>query len=291
MPPSEAPRAGATGWAFRRPPPAMTAVRARRDRRKRRPGRRLFLPLCLSPAACPHRGRAGERTPRPARNSASRAVASPACAIGLLGENKVEAMLAFKLDPAIARAFGKSGIAAIQAAEGTLVDAEITGTDAGAAISRLGVARARAEDELKRIDAELAKTSLSASERAELQRQRADITQRISATNDSASRAARQPGRHADGVRLWLGQGGPRLRRQLAADERGRHGDRLRAGHVGRSARCPGVLRSAGPRPVARLAVVAALLAAAARRITSAARGRKGAGDRLRNCTPASLPI
>ena len=105
----------------------------------------------------------------------------------LLGENNVEAMLAFKLDPTLARAFGKNGIAAIQAAEGTLVDAEITGTDAGAAISRLGVERARAEDELKRIDAQLAKTSLSASERAELQRQRAEIARRIGATNDSTA--------------------------------------------------------------------------------------------------------
>lgn len=105
----------------------------------------------------------------------------------LVGANKVEAMLAFKLDPAVARPFGKNGIAAIQAAEVTLVDAEITGTDAGAAISQLGIARARAEDELKRIDAQLARTSLSASERAELQRQRADISQRISTTNDSAA--------------------------------------------------------------------------------------------------------
>jgi len=55
----------------------------------------------------------------------------------LLGENNVEAMLAFKLDPAIARAFGKNGIGVVEAAQGTLVDAEITGTDAGAEISRL----------------------------------------------------------------------------------------------------------------------------------------------------------
>lgn len=105
----------------------------------------------------------------------------------LVGENKVEAMLAFKLDPSIARPFGKSGIAAIQAAEGTLVDAEITGTDAGAAISRLDAARARSEDGLKRIDARLAKASLSASERSELQRQRDNVAQHISATNDSAT--------------------------------------------------------------------------------------------------------
>ncbi|MGY4398879.1 hypothetical protein ACVWZA_004089 [Sphingomonas sp. UYAg733] len=103
----------------------------------------------------------------------------------LLGENNIEAMLSFKLDPAIARAFGKSGIAEVTAAKGTLVDAEITGTDAGAAIDRLTTQRSRASDELHRIDGELARPKLTASERAELQRQRAEIVQNISATDDS----------------------------------------------------------------------------------------------------------
>jgi hypothetical protein len=105
----------------------------------------------------------------------------------LLGENNVEAMLAFKLDPAIARDFGKKGIGVVEAAEGTLVDAEITGTDAGAAISRLNTQRTRASEELKRIDAELAKPKLSEEERVELQRQRAEIAQRIEATKDSTA--------------------------------------------------------------------------------------------------------
>ena len=105
----------------------------------------------------------------------------------LIGENNVEAMLAFKLDPALARAFGKNGIGIVEAARGTLVDAEITGTDAGAEIARLNVQRARAADEQKRIDAELAKPKLSQEERAELQRQRAEATQAISASNDSTA--------------------------------------------------------------------------------------------------------
>ncbi|HEX8389096.1 MAG TPA: hypothetical protein VF636_08775, partial [Sphingomonas sp.] len=49
----------------------------------------------------------------------------------LVGENDIEAMLAFKLDPSIARVFGRNGIAAVEAAKGSLVEAEITGTDAG----------------------------------------------------------------------------------------------------------------------------------------------------------------
>lgn len=109
----------------------------------------------------------------------------------LAGENAVEAMLTFKLDPTLARAFGKEGIAAIQQAEGRLVDAEITGTDAGAEIARLAGERARARDELTRIDRELARTNLSASERAELQRQRADLVAQIEQVQ-SASGAQRE---------------------------------------------------------------------------------------------------
>lgn len=93
----------------------------------------------------------------------------------LIGENDIEAMLAFKLDPTLARAFGKNGIAAIEAAEGKLVDAEITGTDAGAEIAQLDSGKAHAADELARIDKQLARGDLSASERAELQRQRGDL--------------------------------------------------------------------------------------------------------------------
>lgn len=109
----------------------------------------------------------------------------------LAGENAVEAMLTFKLDPTLARAFGKEGIAAIQQAEGRLVDAEITGTDAGAEIARLAAERARARDELTRIDRELARSNLSASERAELQRQRADLVAQIEQVQ-SASGAQRE---------------------------------------------------------------------------------------------------
>jgi hypothetical protein len=105
----------------------------------------------------------------------------------LLGENRVEAMLAFKLDPAIARAFGKQGIAAIQKAEGTLTDAEITGTDAGAEIQRLAAERARVQEELARIDRELARTNLPASERTELQRQRADLTTQVQTSQAGAA--------------------------------------------------------------------------------------------------------
>ena len=104
----------------------------------------------------------------------------------LTGENSVEAMLAFKLAPEIARGFGKSGIDLIKAAEGTLVDAAITGTDAGAAIGRLAVERARSAEALQRLDAQIAR-SPKASERAELQAQRDDAERSIAGAEDEAA--------------------------------------------------------------------------------------------------------
>jgi hypothetical protein len=47
----------------------------------------------------------------------------------VVGEREIEAMLAFKVDPTVARAFGKTGVEAVDKAEGMLVDAEITGTE------------------------------------------------------------------------------------------------------------------------------------------------------------------
>ena len=102
----------------------------------------------------------------------------------LLGENNIEAMLAFKLDPAIARGFGKDAIATVDAAQGKLVDAEITGTDAGAEIDRLAIQRSRTEEAIKRIDAQLADPRVKGNEREELQRQRAALTQSVGATKD-----------------------------------------------------------------------------------------------------------
>ncbi|MEO5494754.1 MAG: hypothetical protein ABIR08_12115 [Sphingomonas sp.] len=97
----------------------------------------------------------------------------------VLGENSNEGTLLFKLDPALARAFGKQGIDAITAAEGTLVDAEIAGTDAGAEIAKLQALKAQATAELQRLDRELARKDLKAEERSELQRQRESIAEQI----------------------------------------------------------------------------------------------------------------
>jgi hypothetical protein len=97
----------------------------------------------------------------------------------LIGENNIVGAIQFKLDPALARAFGKQGIDAIVKADGKLVDAEITGTDAGAAIKTLDEQRQQAETEIQRLDRQLARSDLKPIERSELQRQRAALAARL----------------------------------------------------------------------------------------------------------------
>lgn len=100
----------------------------------------------------------------------------------LVGDRSVEAMLAFKLDPALARGFGRQGIAAVTAAEGMLVDAEITGTDAGGTIRRLDRAGDDLAVRIADLDRRLAGRGLPAAERTELQRQRAQLAEQVRAT-------------------------------------------------------------------------------------------------------------
>jgi len=108
----------------------------------------------------------------------------------LVGEDDVEAMLAFKLDPAIARQFGKSGIDLVTRSEGMLVDSEISGEDAGSEIAAASRNEAQLNEELQRVEAQLARAGLRSAERAELQMQADRIRESIRATR--ANRADRQ---------------------------------------------------------------------------------------------------
>ena len=96
----------------------------------------------------------------------------------LLGDD-IEAMLAFKLDPALAREFGKQGIDAVVRAEGMLVDAEISGEDVGTKIAAARRGEGELEEELKRVEAQLARPGLRGAERAELQLQAEQLRERM----------------------------------------------------------------------------------------------------------------
>jgi hypothetical protein len=87
------------------------------------------------------------------------------------GPDRIEAQLAFKLDPALARAFGREGIEAVTRAEGELLSADIQGTDVGAQIDEGARSGGQIADDLARIEQQLARPGLSGRERAELQQQ------------------------------------------------------------------------------------------------------------------------
>ncbi len=97
----------------------------------------------------------------------------------LVSDDEVSAMLAFKLDPTLAREFGKQGIAAVTRAEGMLVDSEITGTDAGAVIEGANRASAGLRDELVKVEEQLKRAGLSEGERTELTQQGASLREQI----------------------------------------------------------------------------------------------------------------
>ena len=102
----------------------------------------------------------------------------------LVGNRDVEAMLSFKVDPALARAFGDQAAEAVGQAEGLLVDAEINGTDAGAKIAQANLTAGSLSDQLKQVEAQLAKPGLSGRERAELQNEAQDLRERIRSAQD-----------------------------------------------------------------------------------------------------------
>jgi hypothetical protein len=80
----------------------------------------------------------------------------------------VEAMLAFKLDPAVARIFGREGTEAVVRAEGQLTESEITGTDVGTQIHDANRSIAEMQADLQRIEARLRTPNLDPGEKARL---------------------------------------------------------------------------------------------------------------------------
>lgn len=99
----------------------------------------------------------------------------------VVGDREIEAILAFKLDPTIARQFGKAGADLVDQAEGMLVDAEITGTDAGAAIARANRTEAELNEALREIERQLARGGIPAYERARLQSEAQSLRQQLRA--------------------------------------------------------------------------------------------------------------
>ena len=105
----------------------------------------------------------------------------------VVNERDVSASLELKLDPAIARAFGKDATKVITDAEGMLVDQQISGVDVATSIERANRGRAELEDELERVNRELARPGLSNAVRDRLLSEAASLRSQIRALGEQKS--------------------------------------------------------------------------------------------------------
>lgn len=96
-------------------------------------------------------------------------------------DHDVEGMIAFKLDPAIARGFGREGVQSVVRAEGMLSESQITGTDVGAQIHETSRSIAELQADLTRIEAQLRQPNLAPEEKAELDGQAQQLREQIRA--------------------------------------------------------------------------------------------------------------
>lgn len=86
----------------------------------------------------------------------------------LINQTDIQAMLALRLDPAIARGFGKQATEIVTKAEGMLVDQEISGEDVGSQIKAATASEVRLRADLARIEAELTAMRVNDPRRGEL---------------------------------------------------------------------------------------------------------------------------
>lgn len=94
-------------------------------------------------------------------------------------EDDVEAMLSFRVDPAIASQFGRESVQAVLGAEGELTDSEITGTDVGTTIDRARRDLPKLEADLARLEGRLVAGNLGREERSRLEYEAQMLRQQI----------------------------------------------------------------------------------------------------------------
>jgi hypothetical protein len=104
----------------------------------------------------------------------------------VVNDRDIEALLAFKLDPSIARLFGRQGVEAVVRAEGMLTESEITGTDVGTAIRAAGRSLADLEADLARIQGRLGQR-IAAGERETLEYEAQQLRQQIRGLRETRS--------------------------------------------------------------------------------------------------------
>ena len=95
--------------------------------------------------------------------------------------HNIEANLAFRLDPAIARTFGRDAVQVVAGAEGMLSESEITGTDVNPTIHQANRSLAELQADLQRIEGQLRATHLDPDEKARLEEQAQQLREQIRA--------------------------------------------------------------------------------------------------------------
>jgi len=97
-----------------------------------------------------------------------------------VGENEqVSAMLQVKLDPAIARQFGKNAVASTERAGGRLVNAEFSGEDEGSSIQTATTRKTELETRIAEIERRLSTLGSGDRERTALQQQLDQLRQEL----------------------------------------------------------------------------------------------------------------
>jgi Domain of unknown function (DUF4349) len=101
----------------------------------------------------------------------------------VIGPDDIQARLELKLDPAVARHFGRAASGAVLQAGGMLTENEISGVDAGSQIRQTGTDITRLQADLARIEQQL-RASNDAEERLELQNQAQRLRDQIRGLGD-----------------------------------------------------------------------------------------------------------
>ena len=94
-------------------------------------------------------------------------------------QDEVSARMTFLLAPDLAHRFGTEGIAAVEAADGTIANASVNGEDAGSAIVLSQQNSASVTAEVERLEARLKAGGLSKAERVELTARIEDLRQQL----------------------------------------------------------------------------------------------------------------
>ena len=97
----------------------------------------------------------------------------------LVNDSEVEAQLQFRLEPALARRFGRAGLEAVQQAEGILIHSEITGTDVGTGIQANSRSIQQLQQDLRRIEQQITDRGVAESGKDGLRVQAEQIRQQI----------------------------------------------------------------------------------------------------------------